>query len=150
MISVCKNYSCFPCLPISIKFIVEQGVITSIHGCHQSLLSGVDKIDGSTVGDLKYERKLLSVHTNSVFSLFAKKNQLTKNQEGSLNSDIFYYFRSMVIKTAIIFITLIDQPFYVGNNIAVNTVLGKAVGLSQVIHISKVHFQMRVLAFICT
>ena len=110
----------------------------------------MDKIDGSTVGDLKYERKLLSVHTNSVFSLFAKKNQLTKNQEGSLNSDIFYYFRSMVIKTAIISITLIDQPFYVGNNIAVSTVLGKAVGLSQVIHISKVHFQMRVLAFICT
>ena len=108
----------------------------------------MDKIDDSTVGDLKYGRKLLSVHTNSVFSLFAKKNQLTKNQEGSLNSDILYYFCSMVIK--IIFITLIDRPFYVGNNIAVNTVLGKAVGLSQVIHISKVHFQMRVLAFICT
>ena len=53
----------------------------------------------------------------------------------------------MVIKTAL---TLIVQPFYVANNIAVNALLGKAVGLLQVIHISKIHFQMKVVAFICT
>ena len=40
-------------LPISVKFIVEHVVITSIDGCHQTLLSGMAKVDCFTVRDLE-------------------------------------------------------------------------------------------------